>query len=51
MPRGTLSKTDMKWKIIQLLNQLDEASYQHDQKELTRQYLHWLLDYTDEFSN
>ena len=51
MPRGTLNKTDIKWKIIQLLNQLDEAHYPYPDKELAKQYLPWLLDYTDEFSN
>ena len=49
--RGTLSKTDMKWKIIQLLNQLDKSPYPYKDKEIAKQYLQWLLDYTDEFSN
>ena len=51
MPRGNLEKTNVEWKIYQLIGQLDEAHYAYPDKELAKQYLHWLLDYCKEFSN
>ena len=51
MPRGNLEKTEVEWKIYQLLAQLDEAPYPYSDKELAKQYLYWLLDYCKEYSN
>ena len=50
MPRGSLDQTDVKWKIYQLMGQLDEAPYPYPDKEIAKQYLHWLLDYIEESS-
>ena len=53
MPRGKLTKEEMKYQVLKLKHKLhtEQSTYTSDPKALADQYLNMVLDKIDEYSH
>lgn len=50
MPRGTLTKNDVKCEILRLMNNIDTEKCNYESKELAKKYFQLLLDKLEEYA-